>query len=228
MANILICDDEKDIVEALKIYLSNEDYNIFTAYNGKEALNIIENNEIHLVLLDIMMPIMDGIETISKIRKIKNIPVIFLTAKSEDTDMILGLNLGADDYITKPFNPLEVQARVKSHIRRYLTLGSGQIKKDVLSIGGIELYKNEKKVLLDGKELSLTPTEFKILLLLMGEKGKVFSTKEIYENVWGGDAFGTENTVAVHVRNLREKIEYNPAKPRHLKVVWGQGYKIEE
>ena len=226
MPNILICDDEKDIVSALEIYLSSDGYQIYKAYNGEEALEMMRRYSIDLVLLDVMMPKMDGIQTITEIRKTSNVPVIFLTAKSEDTDMILGLNIGADDYITKPFNPVEVLARVKSNLRRYLTLGS-QSKKDVYSMGGIELNPKAKEVTLDGDALSLTPTEFKILELLMEHPGEVISPKEIYTSVWQDDSFGTENIVAVHVRHLREKIEIDPANPRHLKVVWGQGYKME-
>ena len=226
MPNILICDDEKDIVSALEIYLSSDGYQIYKAYNGEEALEMMKRYAIDLVLLDVMMPKMDGIQTITEIRKTSNVPVIFLTAKSEDTDMILGLNIGADDYITKPFNPVEVLARVKSNLRRYLTLGS-QSKKDVYSMGGIELNPKAKEVTLDGDALSLTPTEFKILELLMEHPGEVISPKEIYTSVWQDDSFGTENIVAVHVRHLREKIEIDPANPRHLKVVWGQGYKME-
>ncbi len=226
MPNILICDDEKDIVSALEIYLSSDGYQIYKAYNGEEALEMMKRYSIDLVLLDVMMPKMDGIQTITEIRKTSNVPVIFLTAKSEDTDMILGLNIGADDYITKPFNPVEVLARVKSNLRRYLTLGS-QSKKDVYSMGGIELNPKAKEVTLDGDALSLTPTEFKILELLMEHQGEVISPKEIYTSVWQDDSFGTENIVAVHVRHLREKIEIDPANPRHLKVVWGQGYKME-
>ena len=229
MYNILVCDDEKDIVSALEIYLKADDHRIFPAYNGLEALETVRNFDIHLVLLDIMMPKMDGLMTLQKIREISNVPVIFLTAKSEDTDMILGLTIGADDYITKPFNPVEVQARVRSHLRRYMRLGSGTIpSKDVLVIGGIELNDLSKQVFLDGKEISLTPTEFDILLFLMQNPGVVYSPAEIYRNVWKEDPYGTENIVAVHVRHLREKLEYDPASPRYLKSVWGRGYKMEE
>jgi len=228
MANILICDDEKDIVSALEIYLSSEGYTTFCAYNGQEALDILDKEEIHLVLMDVMMPVLDGIHALMKIREKSNVPVIFLTAKSEDADMILGLNVGADDYITKPFNPLEVQARVKSHLRRYMMLGSQVVEKDVLSLGGIELNRKTKLVTLDGTELSFTPTEFKILELFLENPGVVFSPNAIYERVWKDDAYGTENVVAVHVRHIREKIEYDPANPRHLKVLWGQGYKMED
>ncbi|MBQ1822507.1 MAG: response regulator transcription factor [Lachnospiraceae bacterium] len=225
MSNILICDDEKDIVKALEIYLSADGYEIYKAYDGIEALEVMEAHQIDLVLLDVMMPKMDGIQTISEIRKTSNVPVIFLTAKAEDSDMILGLNIGADDYITKPFNPVEVQARVKSSLRRYLILGSRK-ETDSLTIGGIELNPKAKEVTLDGEAVSLTPTEFKILELLMERAGEVVSPREIYAKVWKDDPFGTENIVAVHVRHLREKIEIDPANPRYIKVVWGSGYKI--
>lgn len=228
MANVLICDDEKDIVAALKIYLSAEGYQIFEAFHGKDALEIIKKQEIHLVVMDIMMPEMDGITAMSKIREISNVPIILLTAKSEDTDKILGLTIGADDYVTKPFNPVELQARVKSQLRRYIQLGGGSEKKDVLTVDGIELDDKSKEVFLDGEQVTLTPIEFEILRLLMQHPGQVFSPKEIYSQVWGDDPFGTENTVAVHIRHLREKIEIDPAKPRYLKVVWGHGYKLEK
>ena len=228
MYNILICDDEKDIVNALKIYLNDSEYQFFEAYNGKKALEIMEKEEIHLVLLDIMMPVMDGIETLNKIRGFSNVPVIFLTAKSEEVDMILGLNLGADDYITKPFRPMEVTARVKSHLRRYLQLGAGEMKADVLRIQGLELNDKAKQVMVDGEIISLTPTEYEILKLLMEHAGEVFSPKEIYRRVWKENPIGTENIVAVHVRHIREKIEIDAANPRYLKVIWGQGYKMEK
>lgn len=228
MYNILICDDEKDIINALKIYLNDSQYQFFEAYHGKQALEIMEKEEIHLVLLDIMMPVMDGIETLSKIRQFSNVPVIFLTAKSEEVDMILGLNLGADDYITKPFRPMEVTARVKSHLRRFLHLGAGMVKPDVLRIQGLELNDKEKQVMLDGDVISLTPTEYEILKLLMEHPGEVFSPKEIYRRVWKENPIGTENIVAVHVRHIREKIEIDAANPRYLKVIWGQGYKMEK
>lgn len=226
MYNILICDDEKDIVSALKIYLSGGEYHTYEAYSGKEALQVIKDNDIHLVLMDIMMPEMDGITAMMKLREQSNIPVIFLTAKSEDNDKILGLNIGADDYITKPFNPVEVLARVKSQLRRYMQLGSAVKKPSVLKIGGIELDDNAKTVFLEGEAVSLTPTEYDILKLLMQNPGKVFSSNEIYTKVWEDNPYGCENTVAVHIRHLREKLEITPADPRHLKVVWGQGYKI--
>ena len=228
MYNILICDDEKDIINALKIYLNDSQYQFFEAYNGKQALDIIENTEIHLVLLDIMMPVMDGIETLTKLRQFSNIPVIFLTAKSEEVDMIMGLNIGADDYITKPFRPMEVTARVKSHLRRFLQLGSGEIKPEVLRIGGIELNDKAKQVLVDGENISLTPTEYEILKLLMEHPNEVFSPKEIYRRIWKENPFGTENIVAVHIRHIREKIEIDATNPRYLKVIWGQGYKMEK
>lgn len=228
MYNILICDDEADIVNALKIYLYNEDYRLFEAFNGKEALKVIETHDIHLVLMDIMMPEMDGINAMVEIRKQSNVPIILLTAKSEDSDKILGLNVGADDYITKPFNPIEVAARVKSQLRRYMQLGSGEIKSDVIKIGGIEIDDKEKTVTLDGEPVSLTPTEYDILKLLMQNPGQVFSPREIYRKIWNDMPLGSENTVAVHIRHIREKIEINPAEPRYLKVVWGQGYKLEK
>ena len=227
MYNILICDDEKDIVNALKIYLTDENYSTFTAYNGKQALDIIHTNEIHLVLMDIMMPQMDGIQTLSAIRQEYNIPVILLSAKSEDTDKILGLNMGADDYITKPFNPVELQARVKSRIRRYTKLGGQLVEDGKITIGGITLDDGSKTVTCDGEDVYLTPTEFEILRLFMHNPGKVFSPKEIYSKVWNDAPYGAENTVVVHIRHLREKLEINPAEPRYLKVVWGHGYKME-
>lgn len=229
MYNILVCDDEKDIVSALKIYLEAEGYNVFTAYNGSEAVEAVKQNGIHLVLMDIMMPVCDGMTAMVKIREISNIPVILLTAKSEDTDKILGLTVGADDYVTKPFNPVEVIARVKSQLRRYMQLGGGQRPEPQAgyTIGGIELNDKTKQVFVDGEEVSLTPTEFEILKLLMKNAGAVLSPKEIYREVWGGDGYGAESTVAVHIRHLREKIEINPAEPRYLKVVWAHGYKME-
>ena len=220
MYNILICDDERDIVSALKIYLEAEGYATVAAYNGNEAIEAVKNNAVQLCLMDIMM---------LKIREISNIPVILLTAKGEDTDKILGLNVGADDYITKPFNPVEVIARVRSQLRRYMQLGGGSAKKeDGYTVGGIELNDKTKQVFSDGEEVSLTPTEFEILKLLMKNAGAVLSPKEIYENVWGGDAIGAESTVAVHIRHLREKIEINPSEPKYLKVVWAHGYKLEK
>ena len=228
MYNILICDDEKDIVNALKIYLYDTNYTLYEAFDGKEALQVLSQNDIHLVLLDVMMPQMDGIETMVEIRKSSNVPIILLTAKSEDSDKILGLNLGADDYITKPFNPMEVSARVRSQLRRYMQLGAGEIKPDVLKVGGIELDDKEKQVTLDGESVSMTPTEYEILKLLMENPGKVFSPREIYQKIWNDLPYGSENTVAVHIRHIREKLEINPAEPRYIKVVWGQGYKCEK
>ena len=227
MYNVLICDDEKDIVSALKIYLNTGEYNLFVAYNGAEAVELVKENDIHLILMDIMMPEMDGIEAMEKIRAFSNIPIILLTAKSEDIDKISGLNAGADDYITKPFMPFEVLARVKSQIRRYMQLGSGKMPEDSIVVGNIELFDKSKKVLVDGENAELTPIEYQILKLLMQNKGQVFSPNEIYERVWKFSPLGAENTVAVHIRHIREKIEITPAEPRYLKVVWGQGYKIE-
>lgn len=227
MYNILICDDERDIVSALKIYLKSAEYQTFEAYTGKEAIDLVRKEDIHLVLMDVMMPEMDGISAMVAIREFSNVPIILLTAKSEDTDKILGLNVGADDYITKPFNPVEVLARVKSQLRRYVQLGSAVKKEAVLRIGSIELDDEAKVVRLDGEIVNLTRTEYEILKLLMQEPGKVFSSKVIYNKVWEDNPYGAENTVAVHIRHLREKIEINPADPRYLKVVWGQGYKIE-
>ena len=230
MYNILVVDDDKEIVGAIEIYLKNEGYNILKAYNGKEALDIVDKNDIHLILLDIMMPEKDGLETLEELRKTKNIPVILLSAKSEDYDKIGGLNLGADDYITKPFNPLELIARVKSHLRRYVSLGT--LKKEengnVYSTGGLVLNDDTKKVTVDGKEVKLTATEFNILKFLIQNKGKVYSIPQIYENVWKEEGFGAENIIAVHIRHIREKIEINPKEPRYLKVIWGVGYKIED
>ena len=227
MYNILVCDDEKDIVSALKIYLTADGYRVFEAYNGREALEVLKSQEIHLVLMDIMMPVMDGISAMVKIREVSNVPVILLTAKSEDTDKVLGLTVGADDYVTKPFNTVELQARVKSQLRRYMQLGGGSIRKDTITIGGIELNDRTKEVTLDGEKVALTRTEYDILKLLMEHPGQVFSPNQIYEQVWNDNPFRNENTVAVHIRHLREKVEYNPAEPRHLKVGWGRGYKME-
>ena len=227
MYNILICDDEQDIVTALKIYLTAPDLTLFDAPNGAAALEILKKEDIHLVLMDIMMPVMDGISAMMKLRETSNVPVILLTAKSEDTDMILGLNTGADDYITKPFNPVEVIARIRSQLRRYTQLGGRTTQPEALVIGGVELYDREKRVTLDGEEVSLTPTEYEILKLLMRHPGRVYSPKDISREVWNGESRASENTVAVHIRHLREKIEIDPAQPRYLKVVWGQGYKME-
>lgn len=228
MYNLLVCDDDKDIRTALKIYLSGEGYNIFEAENGEKALEIIEENEIHLILMDIMMPKMDGVSATAKLRESSNAPVIFLTAKSEDNDKILGLTAGADDYVTKPFNPLEVIARIKAQLRRYAYLGGMEKKEDTLSVGGIELDDARKTVTLNGEEVFLTPTEFDILKLFIENPGKVFSSKEIYSTVWSTKPLGAEGTIAVHIRHLREKLEIDPANPRYLKVVWGKGYKLED
>ena len=228
MYNILICDDEKDIVNALKIYLNDANYQLFEAYTGKGALEIVEKENIHLILLDIMMPEMDGITAMAKMREFSNVPIILLTAKSEDTDKVLGLNVGADDYVTKPFNPVELLARVKSQLRRYTQLGGANVTPEVLMIGGIALNDKTKIVTVDGEKISLTPKEYDILKLFMENPGRVMSPKEIYRQVWKEAPFGTDNTVAVHIRHLREKIEINPTEPRYLKVVFGQGYKLEE
>ena len=225
--NILVCDDDKSIVDAIEIYLKQEGYNVIKAYNGLEALQALEENEIHLILLDIMMPQMDGLQATVKIRENLNIPIIILSAKSEDTDKILGLNFGADDYITKPFNPLELMARVKSHMRRYTALGSIAEKNNIIRIGGIELDDKSKTVTVDGEAANLTRTEYDILKLLMEHPGEVYSPNQIYAKVWKDEPYGTENTVAVHIRHLREKVEINPAEPRYLKVIWGRGYKID-
>ena len=227
MYHILVCDDEKDIVSALTIYLTTGGYQVFPAYDGVEALSILEREEIHLVLLDIMMPKLDGIAALRKIRERSNVPVIFLTAKSEDVDKIQGLNLGADDYVTKPFNPVEVLARVKSQLRRYLQLGGSTVKPSALRLGGITLDDRTKEVTLDGDPVALTPREYEILRLLMENPGTVYSPKRIYRIVWGEEPYGVENAVAVHIRHLREKLEINPSDPRYIKVVWGQGYKME-
>lgn len=237
--NILVCDDDKEIVEAIAIYLEQEGYHILKAYDGMEALDLMksytsrENCEVHLLILDIMMPRMDGIHAMMKLRKEFRIPVILLSAKSEDTDKILGLNAGADDYITKPFNPLELIARVKSQLRRYTEFGaiSGSEKEEkpnVLSVGGLVMDHETKELTADGEAVKLTPTEYKILKLFMENPGVVFSSSKIYERVWSEDAFGTENTVAVHIRRIREKIEINPKEPRYLKVMWGIGYFLEK
>lgn len=227
MYQILLCDDEKDIVTALEIYLRNDDYKIFKAYNGADALKILTEEEIHLVLLDIMMPHMDGIAALTKLREFSNVPVILLTAKSEDIDKVLGLTVGADDYITKPFNPIELQARVKSQLRRYMQLGGGKTQSDVYSVGGIVLNPITKEVTLDSDPIALTRIEYNILLFLMQHVGQSFTPREICQNVWHDNAYGEESTVAVHIRHLREKIEYNPAEPRYLKTVWGRGYKLD-
>ena len=227
MQHILVCDDEEDIVAALKIYLEADGYCVHAAYTGADALKIVREEPVQLALMDIMMPGMDGITAMAKLREFSNIPVILLTAKSEDSDKILGLSVGADDYITKPFNPVEVLARVKSQLRRFLQLGAAVKAPSVISVGGIELDHDAKRVTLDGEPVTLTPTEFDILKLLIRHPGEVFSPKEIYRRVWNDAPLGAEGTVAVHIRHLREKLEINPAEPRYLKVVWAQGYKLE-
>ena len=226
--NILVCDDDKEIAGAIEIYLRNEGYTVFKAYDGVEALNFARNQQLHLIIMDVMMPKMDGVQATMKIREEKNIPIIMLSAKSEDYDKITGLNVGADDYITKPFNPLELIARVKSQLRRYVDLGSMEKKSGVYKTGGLEVDDEEKAVRVDGEYVTVTPTEFGILKLLTENAGKVFSMEQIYENVWNEPAYNPENTVAVHIRRIREKIEINPKNPKYLKVVWGIGYKIEK
>ena len=226
--NILICDDEQDIVSALKIYLEAEGYRTFAAANGKEALELLDRENIHLVLLDIMMPVLDGVSALSRLREFSNVPVILLTAKSEDTDKVLGLNIGADDYITKPINPVELLARVRSQLRRYLQLGGGAVRESVLSIGPISLDDGSKAVTLDGEPVNLTPREYDILKLLMQNPGRVFHPRDLYRKVWNEEPYGAESTVAVHIRHLREKLEIDPASPRYIRAVWGQGYKISE
>ena len=230
MYNILVVDDDREIVGAIEIYLKKEGYNIIKAYNGNEALEKVKENEIHLIILDIMMPEKDGLETLEELRKDKSIPVILLSAKSEDYDKIGGLNQGADDYITKPFNPLELIARVNSQIRRYVSLGAMEKKdnKQIYRTGELILDDETKKVTVDGKEVKLTATEFNILKFLLKNKGKVYSIPQIYENVWKEESYGAENIIAVHIRHIREKIEINPKEPRYLKVIWGIGYKIEK
>ena len=233
MYNILICDDDRDIVSALDIYLTSEGYHTIAAYDGRQALKAVEENEIHLILMDVMMPNLDGIRATAKLREECNVPIILLTAKSEDADKVLGLNIGADDYVTKPFNPMEVMARVKSQLRRYTLLGgkegtAGGIGDGLLKNGGIAMDDAAKTVTVDGEPASLTPIEFNILRLLLQHPGQVFSTAQIYEQVWNDPAYGSENTVAVHIRHIREKIEIDPASPRYIKVVWGLGYKMEK
>lgn len=228
MMNIIVCDDDREIVEAIEIYLENEGYNIFKAYNGIEVLRIIKEKEIHLVIMDIMMPEMDGLRATKRIREVLNIPVIMLSAKVEDTDKIIGLNMGADDYITKPFNPLELIARVKSQLRRFTTLGGIETKKDVFTTGGLLVDDGCKQITVDGEDIQLTPLQYKILKLLTENAGRVFSIEQIYEQVWEEKAINPENTVAVHIRKIREQIEINPKEPKYLKVVWGIGYKVEK
>lgn len=229
MANILVCDDDKEIVDAIEIYLSQDGYKIYKAYDGEQAIQILDKEEIHLLIMDIMMPKLDGIRATLKIREYSSIPIIILSAKSEDTDKILGLNIGADDYICKPFNSLELVARVKSNLRRYTSLGSltGE-NKAIYQVGGLVLNDDTKQVTVDDEPVKMTPIEYNILLLLMKNQGRVFSINQIYESIWNEDAIGADNTVAVHIRHIREKIEINPKEPRYLKVVWGVGYKIDK
>ena len=229
-AKILVCDDDKEIVEAIEIYLTQDGHQVLEAYDGIEAVEILKKESVDLLIMDIMMPRMDGIRATLKIREKHNIPIIILSAKSEDADKILGLNIGADDYITKPFNPLELVARVKSHLRRYMQLGSTTIKESeaIYTVGGLAINDDLKEVTVDGEQVKLTPIEYNILLLLVKHQGKVFSIDQIYENIWNENAVGVDNTVAVHIRHIREKIEINPKEPRYLKVVWGVGYKIEK
>ena len=229
MANILVCDDDKEIVEAIDIYLREEGYQVYKAYDGEQAVELLAKEQIHLLIMDVMMPKMDGIAATLKIRESSSIPIIILSAKTEDTDKILGLNIGADDYVTKPFNPLELMARVKSNLRRYTLLGSmGQENTQIYQAGGLVINDETKEVSVDGETVKLTPIEYNILLLLVKNHGRVFSINQIYENIWNEDAIGADNTVAVHIRHIREKIEINPRDPRYLKVVWGVGYKIEK
>ena len=229
MANILVCDDDREIVDAIEIYLSQDGYKIYKAYDGEQALQILDKEDIHLLIMDIMMPKLDGIRATLKIREYSSIPIIILSAKSEDTDKILGLNIGADDYICKPFNPLELVARVKSNLRRYTSLGSltGE-NKAIYQVGGLILNDDTKQVTVDDEPVKMTPIEYNILLLLMKNQGRVFSINQTYESIWNEDAIGADNTVAVHIRHIREKIEINPKEPRYLKVVWGGGYKIDK
>lgn len=229
MENILVCDDDKEIVDAIEIYLSQEDFRIYKAYDGIEALDIIRKTKISLAIVDIMMPKMDGMRMVMELRKFSSIPVIFLSAKSEDSDKILGLNIGADDYVTKPFNPLELVARVKSNLRRYTTLGSMEDKENIYKTGGLVVDDNSKECFVDGERIRLTPIEYNILEFLVKNKGKVYSINQIYQSIWQDTgSFAADNTIAVHIRHIREKIEINPRDPRYLKVVWGVGYKIED
>ncbi len=230
MYNILVCDDDKEIVKAIAIYLTKEGYNVFKAYDGNECLEILQKNKVQLVILDIMMPKKDGIETINEIRKKYSIPVIMLSAKSEDEDKIKGLDMGADDYVTKPFNPQELIARVNSLLRRYTKLGSAveAEEENIFRVGDLEIDDNLKQVKINEQEIKLTPTEYKILKFLTENKGKVYSINQIYENIWAEDCYGAENIIAVHIRHIREKIEINPKEPKYLKVIWGVGYKIEK
>lgn len=229
MTNILVCDDDKEIVDAIEIYLQQEGYQIYKAYDGEQAIKVLKEMNIQLLIIDIMMPRLDGIHATLKIREFSSVPIIILSAKSEDTDKILGLNMGADDYITKPFNPLELVARVKSNLRRYTQLGSLNVENNALyQVGGLCMNDDTKEVTVDGEPVKLTPIEYNILFLLVKNQGKVFSIDQIYENIWNEEAIGADNTVAVHIRHIREKIEINPKEPRYLKVVWGVGYKVEK
>lgn len=230
MQTILVCDDDKEIVEAIDIYLQQEGYQVLKAYDGEEALEILKEKEVHLLIIDVMMPRLDGIRATLKIREESSIPIIILSAKTEDADKILGLNIGADDYVEKPFNPLELVARVKSQLRRYTQLGSANMTGDanIYRNGGLMINDENKEVTVDGELIKLTPIEYNILLLLVKNAGKVFSINQIYESIWNEEAIGADNTVAVHIRHIREKIEINPKEPRYLKVVWGIGYKIEK
>lgn len=229
MKNVLVCDDDKEIVDAIEIYLQQEGYHILKAYDGEQALSMLRQHEVHLLIIDVMMPRLDGIRATLKIREESSIPIIILSAKSEDADKILGLNVGADDYVTKPFNPLELVARVKSQLRRYTQLGNAaETNQKIYQVGGLVINDDLKEVIVDDESVKLTPIEYNILLLLVKNQGKVFSINQIYENIWNEDAIGADNTVAVHIRHIREKIEINPKEPRYLKVVWGVGYKIEK
>ncbi|MCQ2539564.1 MAG: response regulator transcription factor [Acetatifactor sp.] len=229
MINILVCDDDKEIVDAIEIYLSQDGYHILKAYDGEQGVEIMKKEEVHLVIMDVMMPKLDGIRATLKIRETSSVPIIMLSAKSEETDKILGLNIGADDYITKPFNPLELAARVKSNLRRYTSLGSMNVEnKAIYQVGGLVINDDTKQVTVDDEPVKLTPIEYNILLLLVKNQGRVFSIDQIYENIWNEDAIGADNTVAVHIRHIREKIEINPKEPRYLKVVWGVGYKVDK
>lgn len=229
MAAVLVCDDDKEIVDAIEIYLMQEGYKVFKAYDGEQAIRILKEEDIHLLIMDVMMPRLDGIHATLKIREYSSIPIIILSAKSEDTDKILGLNIGADDYVTKPFNPLELMARVKSNLRRYTTLGNLNTENNALfQAGGLCINDETKEVTVDGESVKLTPIEYNILLLLVKNQGRVFSIDQIYESIWNEEAIGADNTVAVHIRHIREKIEIDPKEPRYLKVVWGVGYKVEK
>ncbi len=229
MAAVLVCDDDREIVDAIEIYLMQEGYQVYKAYDGEQAIRVLKEKEVHLLILDIMMPRLDGIHATLKIREYSSIPIIILSAKSEDTDKILGLNIGADDYVTKPFNPLELVARVKSNLRRYTTLGNLNTENNALfQAGGLCMNDETKEVTVDGESVKLTPIEYNILLLLVKNQGRVFSTDQIYESIWNEEAIGADNTVAVHIRHIREKIEIDPKDPRYLKVVWGVGYKVEK